>query len=143
VVSIVIIILTCHSHNNRRLHSLSHTHHQQVLEACAITTNKNSLPGDTSAVNPGGLRIGTPALTSRGMGIDEMKRVAKFLIRSAEVGVRIQEMMEEEGDGKVDGKGGSMKRFEDQLKDDLEIDTIRNEVIRFSQGYAVPGDEID
>ena len=38
----------------------------QVLDAVHITLNKNSVPGDQSAVVPGGIRIGTPALTTRG-----------------------------------------------------------------------------
>ena len=31
---------------------------EKVLEACSITVNKNSVPGDKSALNPGGLRLG-------------------------------------------------------------------------------------
>ncbi len=38
----------------------------QVLDLVHITLNKNSVPGDQSAVVPGGIRIGTPALTTRG-----------------------------------------------------------------------------
>ncbi len=39
---------------------------QTVLDEVSITLNKNSVPGDKSAVVPGGIRIGTPALTTRG-----------------------------------------------------------------------------
>ena len=38
----------------------------------------NMLPGDTKAMQPSGLRLGTPELTRIGMGVDEMKDVAKF-----------------------------------------------------------------
>ena len=37
-----------------------------VLDEAHITLNKNSVAGDTSALVPGGIRIGTPALTTRG-----------------------------------------------------------------------------
>ena len=37
-----------------------------MLELCSIAINKNTVPGDKSALIPGGIRIGTPALTSRG-----------------------------------------------------------------------------
>lgn len=37
-----------------------------ILEMVNMATNKNTVPGDTSALNPGGVRMGAPALTSRG-----------------------------------------------------------------------------
>lgn len=39
---------------------------ERVLELAHIAANKNTVPGDTSALVPGGLRMGSPALTSRG-----------------------------------------------------------------------------
>lgn len=47
----------------------------------AITLNKNSVPGDKSAVVPGGVRIGSPALTTRGFVERDFVRVADFLDR--------------------------------------------------------------
>ena len=40
--------------------------YEKVCEAANITVNKNAVPGDTSAMIPGGVRIGSPAMTSRG-----------------------------------------------------------------------------
>ena len=37
-----------------------------MCEAANITVNKNAVPGDTSAMNPGGVRIGSSSMTSRG-----------------------------------------------------------------------------
>ena len=54
---------------------------QSVLDLASITLNKNSVPGDKSAIIPGGVRIGTPALTTRGFKQDDFVRIADFLDR--------------------------------------------------------------
>ena len=53
-----------------------------ILEKSGIITNMNMLPGDTKAMSPSGLRLGTPELTRVGMGVDEMKDVAEFFSRA-------------------------------------------------------------
>ena len=53
-----------------------------TLEQAGIVTNMNMLPGDTKALAPSGLRLGTPELTRVGMGVDEMKDVARFFARA-------------------------------------------------------------
>lgn len=50
-----------------------------------ITLNKNSVPGDQSAVVPGGIRIGTPAMTTRGFREADFVRVADFLHRGIQI----------------------------------------------------------
>jgi glycine hydroxymethyltransferase len=53
---------------------------ENALEAAGITVNKNTVPGETrSPFVTSGLRIGTPALTSRGMQEDEMRRIADWI----------------------------------------------------------------
>ena len=55
----------------------------QVLDLVAISLNKNSVPGDKSAVVPGGVRIGSPALTTRGFVESDFVHVADFFDRRA------------------------------------------------------------
>lgn len=61
---------------------------ETALDACGITVNKNMIPFDErKPVDPSGIRLGTPALSSRGMGEDEMRSVGRWILealRSAE-----------------------------------------------------------
>ena len=123
----------------------------KVLESISITANKNSLPGDVSAINPGGVRLGTPALTTRGFTEKDFEQVADFLHRGCDVAIQIQSIaqstVEAEFKAGTNSKRKSskvlLKDFQlvmdenDEIKNDLA--TLRQEVEEFASAFYMPG----
>ncbi|KAK9422266.1 putative Serine hydroxymethyltransferase-like protein [Seiridium cardinale] len=63
---------------------------EAVLEQINIACNKNSIPGDKSALTPCGIRIGTPAMTSRGFSAKDFDRVAEYIDQSIKICKEVQ-----------------------------------------------------
>ena len=52
---------------------------EKACDLCHITLNKNAVVGDVSALAPGGVRVGAPAMTSRGLVEADFATIAEFL----------------------------------------------------------------
>ena len=63
---------------------------EKILESINISVNRNTIPQDTSSFSPSGIRIGTCAVTTRGLKEEHMKDVANFIDRAIQIGVTIQ-----------------------------------------------------
>jgi glycine hydroxymethyltransferase len=63
---------------------------ERVMELANMSINKNTVPGDVSAMTPSGIRIGSCALTSRGFSEADMVEVAKFVDRSVMIAIDIK-----------------------------------------------------
>ena len=54
---------------------------EQALDRCGITVNKNMIPYDErKPVDPSGIRVGTPALTTRGMKTEQMRTIGAWML---------------------------------------------------------------
>jgi len=61
-----------------------------VCEQASIVLNKNTIPGDKSAMNPNGLRAGAPAMTSRGLVEADFAKVGEFIAEAVDTAAEIQ-----------------------------------------------------
>ena len=52
---------------------------EKILEDISVVCNKNTCPGDLSALKPSGLRFGTAALTSRNLTAEDFEKVVDFI----------------------------------------------------------------
>uniref|UniRef100_A0A7S2N4Q3 Serine hydroxymethyltransferase n=1 Tax=Helicotheca tamesis TaxID=374047 RepID=A0A7S2N4Q3_9STRA len=138
---------------NVRPHGLTGSKVEKVLDMVSITTNKNSIPGDTSAINPGGVRLGTPALTSRGLDEDDFDRVAEFLHQGSEIAIEVQNIAELELKHKQEsGDEEALKKEKVLLKDFVgvlksnesireRVESLKSDVEEFAIKFAMPGDK--
>lgn len=101
---------------------------QTICDFCAITLNKNAVLGDKSALTPGGVRIGTPALTTRGLKEAEFRQVADFLHRAVQVALQLQE-----------SSGKLLKDFELALEKSAEAKALKHDVQAFITQFPMPG----
>jgi len=62
---------------------------EKALEWCDISANKNAIFGDTSALNPGGVRLGTLAMTTRGMNATDMLWIGNMIHRIVQLAQRV------------------------------------------------------
>lgn len=105
---------------------------EKVLEMCNISVNKNAIHGDKSAVAPGGVRIGTPAMTTRGFTESDFEVVAGFLDDAAMIAKNVQDVS---GKKLVD----FMRTLHHEGPFLNQISALRGEVENFASDFPMPG----
>ena len=101
---------------------------EKVCDLINISLNKNTVHGDRSAQSPGGVRIGTPALTTRGLKEADFVKVAGFLDRAVKIALDVQ---------KVSGK--KLKDYVAALDSNKDIPVLAHDVAVFATSFPMPG----
>lgn len=108
---------------------------QAILERVNIAANKNTIPTDKSAMFPAGLRVGTPAMTTRGFNAPEFDKVAEFIDKAVQISVSLE--AKEQGTKKME----KLASFEKLADADPRVKALDKEVVEFVSKYPVPGDK--
>ena len=103
-----------------------------LLERCSIIANKNAWLGDTSALSPSGVRLGSPAMTTRGLKEQDFEKVAELFDAGVKMARRIQ-----------DQSGATkLKAFEQLLDGNREVQDLRCQVEEFCSRFPLPSVEL-
>mmetsp|Transcript_63002 Transcript_63002/g.117169 ORF Transcript_63002/g.117169 Transcript_63002/m.117169 type:complete len:817 (+) Transcript_63002:96-2546(+) len=111
-----------------RPHSLTGSKLEKVCEAVSISLNRNAVHGDASALSPGGVRIGAPAMTTRGCTVEDFKQIATFLDRCCTIAIEVQKE-----------KGKKLVDFEAGLVGNKDVATLKGEVEAWASKFGYPG----
>jgi glycine hydroxymethyltransferase len=107
---------------------------QEALDAVGITVNKNTVPAESSsAFYPSGIRLGSPAATTRGMREAEMVQIAGWIARVRDEIAQFQLPDDREARSQV------LRRFRAAIKDSGSLAAIRDEVREVCRRFPVPG----
>merc|ERR1719506_3592188 len=87
---------------------------EKVCELAEISLNRNAVHGDVSALSPGGVRIGSPAMTTRGCTEADFATIADFIDRCIQICLKIQKEF-----------GKKLKDFEKGLHGDKDIEALK------------------
>ena len=102
---------------------------EKLAEMCNVSVNKNTIATDKSALNPSGIRLGTPAMTSRGFVEKDFQYVADILNYICNLAVKIQ--TKSPSTKLVD----FMKTAESYV---MDIHTIKHNVARYCSQFPLP-----
>uniref|UniRef100_A0A0C9S573 Serine hydroxymethyltransferase n=1 Tax=Wollemia nobilis TaxID=56998 RepID=A0A0C9S573_9CONI len=110
---------------------LTGNRYEKVCEMCHLTVNKNAVFGDSGAMSPGGVRIGTPAMTSRGCVEEDFEIIAEFLFKAAQIASIV-----------LREHGKLQKDFLKGLQNNKEILELRASVEKFASQFEMPGFDV-
>jgi glycine hydroxymethyltransferase len=118
---------------------------ERVLELVGVAANKNTVPGDKSAMKPGGLRFGTPAMTTRGFEKTDFARVADIINRAVNITKTIDTKAKAAAEKSGRKNPASVNAFREYLgegEEIVEIVELRREVEDWVGTFSLPWDEV-
>lgn len=107
---------------------------EKILDMASITLNKNSVPGDKSALVPGGIRIGSPAMTTRGLGEREFELIADLIHEGVQISLEAKSLV---SGTKVQDFLNFVLAPEFPLGD--KVSNLRRKVEALATQYPIPG----
>ena len=105
---------------------------EAVLEQVNIACNKNTTPGDKSALTPMGIRIGAPAMTSRGLGEEDFKKIAQYIDICIKLCKKVQSELPKEANKLKDFKSKVASGSVD------EINNLKKEIASWAVTFPLP-----
>lgn len=103
---------------------------ETVCENINIALNKNSIPGDKSALVPGGIRIGAPAMTSRGLGEEDFKKIVQYIDKAVQYAKSVQQGLPTGANRLKDFKAAITQGSD-------EITSLKNEIYEWAGQYPL------
>lgn len=116
---------------------------ERILELVGVAANKNTVPGDRSAMKPGGLRMGTPAMTTRGFTTSDFKRVADIVHRAVNITKTLDGKAKDAAEKSGRKNPASVAAFKEYVKEGeevVEIVELRREVEDWVSTFPLPWD---
>jgi len=114
---------------------------ERVLELCGVASNKNTVPGDKSALKPGGLRMGSPAMTTRGFVESDFARVAEIVDQAVAITVKVDKKARSEAESQGKKNPGTVMAFLEYIKDGTDVPEIlkmKSEVEQWVGTFSEP-----
>ena len=114
---------------------------ERVLELCGVASNKNTVPGDKSAMKPGGLRMGSPAMTTRGFQPRDFARVAEIVDHAVGITLKIEKAAKSDAESRGRKNPASANAFFEYLgpgEHEKEILLLRKEVEEWVSTFPEP-----
>merc|ERR1712117_252733 len=117
---------------NLRNIKLSGSKAERILEDVGISVNKNTVPGDKSAMNPSGIRFGTPPLTTRKVQPEHIPKIVDFIHKAWTLALEVQSI-----------SGPKLAAWKNELQSNLsvaaKVSALKAEVETFALQFPLPG----
>jgi glycine hydroxymethyltransferase len=124
----------------KKTHKVDGARAERVLELAGLIANKNTVPSDKSALVPSGIRLGTPAFTTRGANAKDFEQVAELFDKAIGIAQKLQTDPRLKGTKLADFK--ALLNVADQADMSAkfpELGELRSKVVQFARKFPTIG----